>query len=73
MYATIMRALEKNPNLILLNAGDNFEGTLWYNVHKWNVTQYFLNKLPTDAYVRYLALSLNKKEKMFLDIRKPRI
>ncbi|XP_063911898.1 apyrase-like isoform X2 [Zophobas morio] len=49
MYARIMKVFDKNPNLILLNAGDSFEGTLWYNVHKWNVTQYFLNKLPIDA------------------------
>ncbi|GLV32897.1 uncharacterized protein CBL_20048 [Carabus blaptoides fortunei] len=49
-YNTINSLLDNRPNAIFLNAGDNFQGTLWYNVFKWNVTQYFLNKLPTDAY-----------------------
>lgn len=38
-------------NSILLNAGDNFQGTIWYTFFKWNVTQYFLNKLQFDAIV----------------------
>lgn len=36
-------------NPIYLNAGDNFQGTLWYNIGRWNVTQEFLNMLPADA------------------------
>ena len=44
-------ALSEYPDSILLNGGDNFQGTLWYNIFKWNVTQYFLNKLPFDAIV----------------------
>lgn len=39
----------KNP--IYLNAADNFQGTLWYNLYRWNVTSYFLNLLPADAMV----------------------
>lgn len=41
---------DKNP--IYLNAADNYQGTLWYNMFKWNVTSYFLNLLPADAMVR---------------------
>lgn len=51
MYTAINDLFFNEPDSILLNAGDSFQGTLWYNLHKWNVTQYFLNKLPTDAYV----------------------
>lgn len=40
---------DKNP--IYLNAADNFQGTLWYNLYRWNVTSYFLNLLPADAMV----------------------
>lgn len=40
----------KNP--IYLNAADNYQGTLWYNIYRWNVTSYFLNLLPADAMVR---------------------
>jgi 5'-nucleotidase len=49
LYSTIKLLQQNNPNSLLLNAGDNFQGTLWYIVHKWNVTQHFLNKLSFDA------------------------
>lgn len=32
-----------------LNIGDNFQGTLWYELLGWNVTKYFLNLLQADA------------------------
>lgn len=37
----------KNP--IYLNAGDNFQGTLWYNLLRWNVTADFIKKLKPAA------------------------
>ncbi|KAH8284408.1 hypothetical protein KR018_000642 [Drosophila ironensis] len=37
---------ELNP--IYINAGDSFQGTLWYNIGRWNVTQQMLNLLPAD-------------------------
>ncbi|KAJ3627081.1 hypothetical protein MTP99_014488 [Tenebrio molitor] len=51
VYEVISEALAQHPDSVLLNGGDNFQGTLWYNLFKWNVTQYFLNKLPFDAVV----------------------
>ncbi len=44
-----LRVENQHLNPIYLNAGDNFQGTLWYNIFRWNVTQYFLNLLPADA------------------------
>lgn len=41
----------KNVNPVYLNAGDNFQGTLWYNIGRWNVTSQFLNMLKADAMV----------------------
>lgn len=41
--------MNKRENVILLNAGDNFQGTFWYNLLRFNVTAHFLNFLPTDA------------------------
>uniref|UniRef100_A0A182K4G0 Apyrase n=1 Tax=Anopheles christyi TaxID=43041 RepID=A0A182K4G0_9DIPT len=38
---------DRNP--IYLNAGDSFQGTIWYTLLRWNVTAYFLNMLPADA------------------------
>uniref|UniRef100_A0AAG5D3W3 Apyrase n=1 Tax=Anopheles atroparvus TaxID=41427 RepID=A0AAG5D3W3_ANOAO len=45
----VKQLLAERPNPIYLNAGDNFQGTLWYNIHRWNVTTEFLNMLPADA------------------------
>lgn len=44
-----LQASKAELNPILLNAGDNFQGTLWYNIGRWNVTAQFLNMLPVDA------------------------
>lgn len=41
----------KRENPIFLNAGDNFQGTLWYTFGRWNVTSQFLNMLKADAIV----------------------
>ncbi|XP_055907438.1 apyrase-like [Eupeodes corollae] len=48
---TVRRLLEqqKHNNAIYLNAGDSFQGTLWYNIGRWKVTSQFLNMLPADA------------------------
>lgn len=48
---TVRRLLEeqKDHNPIYLNAGDSFQGTLWYNIGRWNVTSEFLNMVPADA------------------------
>lgn len=40
---------DKNP--LYLNIGDNFQGTLWYELLGWEVTSHFLNILPADATV----------------------
>lgn len=51
VYTAVRELLNERPNAIFLNAGDNYQGTLWYNLFRWNVTQLFLNMLPTDALV----------------------
>ncbi|XP_018574618.1 apyrase [Anoplophora glabripennis] len=51
LYKQIKNMLEVRPDSVLLNVGDNFQGTLWYTIGKWNITQEFLNKLPFDATV----------------------
>lgn len=56
-YARMMTAVknlleeraEENKNPIYLNIGDNFVGTLWYQLLGWNVTSQLLNILPADA------------------------
>lgn len=45
---------DKNP--IYLNAADYYQGTLWYNLFRWNVTSHFLNLYPADAMVRFVFI-----------------
>lgn len=47
----VRERLAAEPHSLLLNGGDSFQGTIWYNILKWNVTQYFMNLLPHDAHV----------------------
>ncbi|KAI4472653.1 hypothetical protein M0802_016609 [Mischocyttarus mexicanus] len=49
VYTAVNQLKEERPNAIFLNAGDHYQGTLWYNVHRWNVTATFMNMLPHDA------------------------
>ncbi|XP_014681751.1 PREDICTED: 5'-nucleotidase-like [Priapulus caudatus] len=36
-------------NVLLLDAGDQFQGTVWYTVHKWRVVDHFMNLLQYDV------------------------
>ncbi|XP_033300575.1 apyrase [Bombus bifarius] len=45
----VNRLMNERPNPIFLNAGDHYQGTLWYNVHRWNATATFMNMLPHDV------------------------
>ncbi|XP_072933663.1 apyrase-like [Epargyreus clarus] len=50
--ATVVRErLISEPESLVLNAGDSFQGTIWYNLLRWNVTQDFMNMIPHDAHV----------------------
>jgi 5'-nucleotidase len=53
VVSTVRKLKSSLPNPIYLNVADNFQGTLWYNMFRWNATQYFLNLEPADAMVSY--------------------
>ncbi|XP_012277874.1 protein 5NUC-like isoform X1 [Orussus abietinus] len=48
--ATLIRQARNStvPSLFL-NAGDTYQGTIWYNIHKWKIVTRFLNLLAPDA------------------------
>ncbi|CAK1590242.1 unnamed protein product [Parnassius mnemosyne] len=50
LYSAISSLKCQNPQALLLNAGDSFQGTYWYTLLKWKVTQEFMNLLPHDAH-----------------------
>ncbi|XP_046636695.1 snake venom 5'-nucleotidase-like [Daphnia pulicaria] len=39
----------QHPNTIFLNAGDFFQGTIWYSIHKWKAVSHFGNMLNLTA------------------------
>ncbi|XP_041983040.1 apyrase-like isoform X2 [Aricia agestis] len=47
----IREALQREPESLVLNGGDSFQGTIWYNLLRWNVTQDFMNMVHHDAHV----------------------
>ncbi|XP_060805981.1 apyrase [Amyelois transitella] len=51
LATAVREAKQREPLSLLLNGGDSFQGTIWYNLLRWNVTQEFMNMLPHDAHV----------------------
>ena len=50
--ATIIKQIRaQEENVVLLDAGDVFTGTLWYHVYRGNATSKFMNELRYDAMV----------------------
>ncbi|XP_053983325.1 protein 5NUC-like [Hylaeus volcanicus] len=48
--ATLIRqARQSSIPCIFLNAGDTYQGSVWYNVYKWKVVAKFLNLLAPNA------------------------
>ncbi|KAL6259900.1 hypothetical protein P5V15_009811 [Pogonomyrmex californicus] len=48
--ATLVRqAKSESPSTIFLNAGDTYQGTVWYNKYKWRAVTWFMNLLAPDA------------------------
>ncbi len=47
---------EAGRNLLFLDAGDYFQGTLWFHYYSGNATAHFMNKLQYDAMVRQCLL-----------------
>lgn len=56
LYKQIDTALKHKPNAIVLNAGDDFSGTLWYTIGRWNITQEFMNQIKFEASVCLIAI-----------------
>ncbi|XP_063381719.1 apyrase-like [Cydia fagiglandana] len=51
LTTAVRDGLEREPHSLVLNAGDSFQGTIWYNILRWNVTQDFMNMFHHDAHV----------------------
>ncbi|KAK3931562.1 Apyrase [Frankliniella fusca] len=47
--AAMERLRRQHPDSLVLNAGDNFQGSLYYYVHRHAIMSFFLNRLRFDA------------------------
>ena len=50
-YTKLKELRATHDNVLLLDGGDQFQGTLWFNYYSGNATKYFMNKLQYDAMV----------------------
>ena len=50
-HALIKEIRKNESNVLLVDAGDQFQGTLWFNVYKGKEARIFMNKLKYDAMV----------------------
>lgn len=48
----VKRIRSTGSNVLLLDAGDQFQGTLWFSYYKGAEAAHFMNKLRYDAMVR---------------------
>ncbi|KAI5642596.1 calcineurin-like phosphoesterase domain-containing protein [Phthorimaea operculella] len=51
LYTAIQEALEVEPDSLVLNGGDTFQGTIWYNLLRWRPAYTFMNMIPHTAHV----------------------
>jgi len=49
LHAAVSDIKDKEDNVLWINAGDFFQGTIWYSHYKWRVASLFNNLLEFDA------------------------
>ena len=54
-FTAIKEIRRTHKNVVLLDAGDQFQGTLWFNMYKGTEARIFMNRLGYDAMVSGLA------------------
>lgn len=48
-HTVIQEIRRSHENVLLLDAGDQFQGTLWFNYYQGNATKHFIKKLGYDV------------------------
>ena len=63
-YTKVSEIRKKEKNVLFLDAGDQFQGTVWFNYYKGAEAAHFMNKLGYDAMVNTLLIViLNVRQK----------
>lgn len=50
-FTKVSEIRQKEKNVLLLDAGDQFQGTVWFNYYKGAEAAHFMNKLAYDVMV----------------------
>lgn len=52
-FTKVSEIRKQEKNVLFLDAGDQFQGTVWFNYYKGEEAAHFMNKLGYDAMVKY--------------------
>lgn len=52
-FTKVSEIRKKEKNILFLDAGDQFQGTVWFNYYKGAEAAHFMNKLGYDVMVKY--------------------
>lgn len=52
LFTQVQRVRRSEPHVLLLDAGDQYQGTIWFTVYKGAEVAHFMNALRYDAMVR---------------------
>lgn len=52
LFTKVRQIRQAEPNVLLLDAGDQYQGTIWFTVYKGAEVAHFMNALGYDAMVR---------------------
>lgn len=60
LHTALKTSRQEGFHTVVLNAGDNFQGTPYYSVYKWKVVAAFLDLLKIDAMVCSFLICYDK-------------
>ncbi|XP_052888191.1 apyrase-like [Anopheles moucheti] len=49
VFHIVQTLRKRHPNPLFFNVGDNYQGTIWYNYHRWKVVARFMQLMHPDA------------------------
>uniref|UniRef100_A0A182JQY7 apyrase n=1 Tax=Anopheles christyi TaxID=43041 RepID=A0A182JQY7_9DIPT len=49
IFHTVQELRKRHRNALFFNVGDNYQGTIWYNYHRWRVVARFIKLMHPDA------------------------
>lgn len=60
LYTKVVQIRNSDPHVLLLDAGDQYQGTIWFTVYKGAEVAHFMNALNYNAMVRGLSAGVRR-------------